>query len=122
MLFNYKAIDDKGSESQGSIDALNVDIAISSLQRRGLIISSIQSAEEGGKSVFSKNVGFFDRVSNKDVVILSRQMATLFTAQVSALRIFRLLASESDNKALRKILSEVSDDLQGGSSISNALS
>jgi type IV pilus assembly protein PilC len=55
-------------------------------------------------------------------VILSRQIATLFEAQVSALRIFRLLGAENSNKKLQKILNDVSNDLQGGSSISRALS
>src|SRR5262245_20449665 len=121
MLFNYKAIDSTGAEKSGSIDAVNVDVAINSLQRRGLIISEIKSAEDEG-GLLSRNLTIFQRVSNKDVVILSRQMSTLFSAQVSALRIFRLLSTEAENPALQTILSEVADDLQGGSSISKALS
>ncbi len=121
MLFIYKAIDNTGVEKSGSIDAVNVDIAISSLQRRGLVITSIHENGEGN-GLFSKNISFFDRVSNKDVVILSRQLATLFDAQVSALRIFRLLSSEAENKFLGKSLATISDDLQAGSSVSAALS
>ncbi len=120
MLFNYKAIDSTGAEKRGSIEAINVDVAINGLQRRGLIISEIKSAEEDG-SFFGRKLGIFQHVSNKEVVILSRQMATLFAAQVSALRIFRLLSTEVDNDALKTILTEVSDDLQGGSTISKAL-
>ncbi|PIQ91403.1 MAG: hypothetical protein COV70_03905 [Parcubacteria group bacterium CG11_big_fil_rev_8_21_14_0_20_39_22] len=120
MLFNYTAIDNTGKESSGSIDAVTQDVAISSLQRRGLVISSIQSSEGG--SVFSKNITFLERVKTKDIVLLSRQMATLFEAQVSALRIFRLLAAETGSPALSRALTEVSDDLQGGSSISKSLS
>ena len=66
-------------------------------------------------------ISYSDRVSNKDVVILSRQLATLFEAQVSALRVFRLLGAESENKVLGNILLTISDDLQAGSSISAAL-
>ncbi|MCR4311464.1 MAG: type II secretion system F family protein, partial [Candidatus Taylorbacteria bacterium] len=47
---------------------------------------------------------------------------TLFQAQVSALRVFRLLSAEADKPMLREVLLEVADDLQGGSSISKALS
>jgi type IV pilus assembly protein PilC len=54
-------------------------------------------------------------------VLLSRQIATLFEAQVSALRIFRLLAEQAEKPYLRSVLSEVSDDLQNGSAISKAL-
>lgn len=118
MLFNYKAIDSNNQEITGSVDALSVDVAISSLQKRGLVIVSINPADKAG---FGSNVILFEHISNKDVVILSRQLATLFGAQVSALRVFRLLASETENKALGKKLALISEDIQGGSSISKAL-
>ncbi len=120
MLFNYKVIDKDGNKSQGSIDAVSVDVAISSLQRRNFVISSINPAE-GGKSFFKRDISFLTRISNKDVVVLSRQMATLFEAQVSALRVFRLLSTEVENKLLASALAEIADDLQAGSSISAAL-
>jgi type IV pilus assembly protein PilC len=121
MLFNYTTVDEKGQPSSGSIDAVNSDIAIASLQRRGLVITSIHDADEK-KGVLNMNISFFDRVSNKDVVILSRQLSTLFQAQVSALRIFRLLSNEADNKVLGTKLAIIADDLQSGSSISQAMS
>ncbi len=121
MLFIYKAIDQSGANKNGSIDAVNEDVAIASLQRRGLVITSIN--EEGvGKFNLSMNISWLERVSNKDLVILSRQLATLFEAQVSALRIFRLLGEEAENKVLRSKLNTIADDLQAGSSISLALS
>ena len=121
MLFNYKAVDSKGSEQNGSIDALNVDVAINSLQHRGLIIKSINSQEEGG-SVLNKQLAIFNKVSNKDIVIVSRQLATLFEAQVSALRVFRLIANETPNPTLGLKLQDIADRIQGGESISNAMS
>lgn len=120
MLFNYKAIDNTGVERDGVIEAINQDVAISSLQRRGLIISSIKSPDESFFNKF-KTIQFFQSVKTSDIVILSRQMAILFDAQVSALRVFRLLSSETPNPALRNALMEISDDLQGGSLISKAL-
>ena len=121
MLFNYEAIESSsGLKKDGSIDAVNVDAAISSLQRRNLVLVSIKEAD-GSKSFFGKEIVWFDRISNKDVVILSRQLATLFDAQVSALRVFKLLASETENKKLSSILGIICDDIQSGSSISMAL-
>jgi type IV pilus assembly protein PilC len=119
MLFSYNAIDQDGHERSGTIEAPSQDIAVSALQRRNLIISAIKSNEKD--SFFATDIPFFNRVSNKDVVILSRQIATLFEAQVSALRVFRLLAAEVENKQLGTVLSAVGDDLQGGISISKAL-
>jgi type IV pilus assembly protein PilC len=120
MLFNYTALDQKGIESKGSIDAISMDVAITSLQRRGLVVSSVLPADKK-ESIFSRDFSFFSGVSSKDVVVLSRQLATLFEAQVSALRVFRLLASETENRILGKALTEIADDLQAGSAISKAL-
>ena len=119
MLFNYRAVDQDGHEREGTVEALSMDIAVSTLQHRGLIVSSLEPAAK--KSPLSIEISIFNKVSNKEVVILSRQIATLFEAQVSALRIFRLLAAEVDNKHLAEVLTQVADDLQGGSPISKAL-
>jgi type IV pilus assembly protein PilC len=121
MLFNYKAVDDKGVDTNGTIDAISIDVAISSLQRRGLVIKEVVPSGSGG-SIFSKDFTLFSHVSNKEVVVLSRQLATLFEAQVSALRVFRLLAAEAENQMLARSLTEIADDLQAGSAISKALS
>jgi len=120
MLFNYEAVDETGAKKTGSIDAVNTDIAISSLQRRGLILTAIHEAGNGS-SILNMNLTIFDRVSNKEIVILSRQLSTLFEAQVSALRVFRLLGGETENQVLAKKLTEIADDLQSGNSISAAL-
>lgn len=121
MIFTYKAINKQGTASEGKIEAFNVDVAIKQLQDNGFIISEIHGEEEQSGlniPIFS----FFDKVSNKDVVMMSRQIATLFTAQVSALRVFRLISEQVDNKLLKKYLSQIADDIQGGSSISIAIS
>ncbi|MFA6353350.1 MAG: type II secretion system F family protein [Candidatus Paceibacterota bacterium] len=119
MLFKYKAINDTGVNKEGEIDAPNRDMAISGLQRRGLVVISI--VEEGETKSFLK-ISFFERVKTKDVVILSRQIATLFEAQVSALKAFTMLATNTENKLLGRKLAQISDDLQAGVSISGALS
>jgi len=120
MTFKYKALDQNNSPRDGAIDAVSLDIAIDALQKRGLSIITIKPEEEAGGGLFG-NISLFGRVSNKDVVILSRQMATLFEAQVAALKIFELLAAQSENPILRKKLKEVVDDLQAGNSISGSL-
>ncbi len=118
MLFKYKAVDETGVNKEGEIDAPNRDTAISGLQHRGLVVISIKDEDEK-KSVFE--ISFFDKVSTKDVVILSRQIATLFDAQVSALKAFTMLASNTEKKLLGRKLTQIGDDLQAGVSISGAL-
>lgn len=119
MIFKYKAVTSTGEARMGTIEAFNVDIAINQLQKTGLIISQITSEEE--KKMKVPLLSFFNGVSNKEVVILSRQIATLFEAQVSALRIFRLLSEQTENPTLKRYLNTIADDIQGGSSISIAI-
>ena len=119
-LFSYKAVDTDGAERAGTIDAVNIDVAITALQRRGLIISSIVP-NEPNISILSR-ISIFDRVTNADIVMVSRQITTLFEAQISALHAFRLLASEARTPKLGEKLTAVANDIQSGSSISVALS
>ncbi len=119
MIFNYKALDPNGSQKSGTIEAVSIEVAISSLQKRGLVLSNITPADE--KSFLERNITFLERISSKDIVILSRQMATLFEAQVSALRVFELLSSQSEKPVIRRKLAEVASDLQSGNTISEAL-
>jgi type II secretory pathway component PulF len=123
MLFNYKAIDGTNIQREGSVEAPTIDAAISAVQKRGYTLVSIDevNASEGWRQLFNIKFSFFQSVSYKDVVILSRQISTLFQAQVSPLRIFRLLSAEVENEQLQIVLNQVVEDLQAGSSISRAL-
>jgi type IV pilus assembly protein PilC len=120
MLYAYNIITKDGEEKEGTIDAVSKDVAISSLQRRGFIIVSLVE-EGGGGSFLSGEIKIFETVKNKEVVMVSRQIATLFDAHVSALRAFRLLAAETENPLLTRIMMEVADDVQGGSTLARAL-
>jgi type IV pilus assembly protein PilC len=121
MLFVYKTINKEGEKEEGSIEAFNRDMAITALQKKNLVVTSIKPKGEDDGDILKK-IPIFNRVSNKDIVILSRQLSTLFESQVSALKVFQLLGTESENPILRKHLLQIVDDLQGGVSISAALS
>jgi type IV pilus assembly protein PilC len=119
--FKYEALDSAGKAVSGTVPAATQDAAIAALQRKGLTITSLTGG--GEKSILQQmqEVTIFGGASSRDLVLLSRQIATLFEAQVSALRVFRLLAEQAEKPFLRQVLIEVSDDLQGGTSISKAL-
>lgn len=120
MIFTYQARTKEGTEQKGNIDASSMDTAIASLQRRELVVVSINPIDEG--NILSRNISLFERVKMRDIVILSRQISTLFEAKVSVLSAFRLLASESENPVLKRKLVEITDDIKGGMAISAALS
>ncbi len=119
MLFKYKVLDrNSGTEKNGVIEAHSKDVAISSLQDRGFYVISVVDGDK--KSFLEQNV-FLGKVKNKDIVILSKQLATLFDAQVSALKIFELISVETKNENLKNALVEIAADIADGSSVNKAL-
>jgi type IV pilus assembly protein PilC len=123
MLFNYKAIDSANIQREGTVEAPTVDAAIAAVQRRGYTIVSIDEVNpnQGLKGILNINFSFFQSISNKDIVMLSRQISTLFQAQVSPLRIFRLLSAEVADPQLQLVMNQIVEDLQAGNPISRAL-
>ena len=119
MIFSYKATTKERNQQSGVLDAPNVDMAIASLQRRGLIILDIKSADE--ETFWSKTFSIGGSVKTKEIVFLSRQISTMFEAKVSALATFRLLAAETENPRIRRVMTTVTDDLNSGVLISEAL-
>ncbi len=117
MNYRYQAVDEKGARTEGVVEAPSRDLALSALGRRGLIVTTIHDVEEKkGLSMV-----LFERIPMKDIVIMSRQISTLFEAQVSALKAFQLLATNTENPSLGKKLARVAEDLQAGTSISESL-
>lgn len=119
MLFNYKSITNTGEKKFGVIDAANKNSALLALQNRGLIISSIKEGDVK-KSIF--NITFkLGNISNKDILVMSRQISTLFESQVSVLKAFNLIALNTENKSLVTILDQVGEDIKAGNTISQSL-
>ena len=119
MLFNYKVVTKEGIEKKGQIEAASSDIAVATLQRREYVVISV--IPEDKKSFLQSSLPFLDRVKMKDIVLMSKQAATLFEAQVSAVKTFELLGQNADSKGIQTALSQVTEDIRGGTSISGAM-
>ena len=123
MLYEYTATTLEGELKTGSIEASSVDIAISAIQARGLVITNIKSAKQDGSILERLSIfKFFNRVKHKDIVVLSRQLATLFEAKIAVMDSLRLLAGQVNNIRLKESLTEIIEDIKGGSSLSLAMS
>ena len=119
MIFRYHVTTKDGGDQKGTIDTANIDSAISSLQKRNFIVLSIVPDE---KPSWSEDIlKIFERVKTRDIVILSRQISTLFEAKVPVLSAFQLLASEAGSRLLKKKLVDITDDIKSGAQISQAL-
>ena len=125
MKFIYKALTQEGVVSEGTIEEMSKDAAVLTLQKKGLVVVFVDEQKEiiSPFDINKINAGSFfkKKIKVKDVVIFSRQIATLFEAGVSALKAFRMLAEENENETLRKELTQVADDIQTGVSLSKAM-
>ncbi|MDP3784955.1 MAG: type II secretion system F family protein [bacterium] len=119
-LYRYQARTPEGETKAGTIEAASLELAVTSLQRRGLIIVSLEPATEE-TSWYEKSIGKFERIKYRDTVVLSRQLATLFEAKVPVVQALKVLISETSNITLKGHLSEILSDIQGGLSVSVAL-
>jgi len=119
--FRYKTKAPDGVSQEGIIEAGSADLAIASLQRRNLLVVSI-SPEEEQVSAASRAMAIFGRVSQQDIVILSRQISTLFAAKVPIVESFKVLMNETQSSTLRSNLAGILDDIQGGLALSSAMS
>ena len=115
MFFSYKAADKEGKEVSGRVEAANRTNAITVLMNRGYSVLSLD--EEADNSL---NLQLFLRVRTRDMVIFSRQIATLFEAEVSALRAFNLVAENVQNKYFQGILRDIAKGIEQGLSIEKA--
>ena len=123
MLYEYTAATLEGEAKTGSIEASNVDIAINALQAKGLVITDIKSAKQSGSVLESLGqLKFFNKVKRKDIVILSRQLATLFEAKITMIDSLELLAGQTGGVKLKESLMEIIEDIKGGSYLSLAMS
>lgn len=119
MLYNYKVVTKNGSEKRGQIESATMDLAIANLQRREYVVVSI--VPDNKKNFLEEALPFLDRVPMKDIVLMSKQASTLFEAQVSAVKTFELLGQNAESKGIQKALSQVTEDIRGGTSISGAM-
>ena len=126
MLFDYKAIKSDGTRVAGQVEGLNEDDAIRILQDKKLIIVSVYKIKDKVPADIKAESSFFStlfkkRITQKDVIVFSRQISTLFQSGVSALRSFRLVAEESSSIELKNILTAIADDIESGLAISQAM-
>ena len=118
MIFSYSARDEYGKLVAGKIKAPSRETAISSLQKRGYFILSLEELEEG--SFFEKFFEFFKRIKKKDLLIFWRQFAVLLSARIPIDRALKSLYRQTRNQNLKEALSGIISDVEEGVSLSNA--
>lgn len=117
--FEYRARTKEGELRSGVVTASSEDAALDALQQNNLTVVAIREAAT--TSLLERSIGFGGRVKQKDVVIFSRQLATLFEARIPVAQSLKTLMNESEKDAMRRVIVEVLDDVAGGLALSQAM-
>ncbi|HSA62990.1 MAG TPA: type II secretion system F family protein [Nitrospiraceae bacterium] len=115
--FAYVGRSKSGSVKKGELVAKSRDEAVELLRKQSVVVTSLEekAAKEGFK--FSMGTGMTD----KDLVVFTRQFGTMINAGLPLIQCLEILSTQSENAALRKAVSEVKGQVEGGSTFSDAL-
>lgn len=120
-FFSYQARDQQGNLVKGQVEAPNFDAAADMLLARQETPVNIRLSEEehNKTSTFDE---IFNRVSVDDLVVFSRQMFSLTKSGIPLIRAILGLSDTSNNKTLKRVLTDVAGQLEKGRSLSSAFS
>lgn len=124
--FNFKAMDSSGKEVSGTLSAQNQAAAVAMLRKEGYVPTNVTAADGSNKqSGLNMSIKLpkliKPRVKAKNLMVLTRQLATLVDSGLPLLRGLRILAKQEKNDTLRKALIGMSESVEGGSTFSDAL-
>lgn len=120
MKYRYKAHNVKGDLEGGMVESMTENSAIEILQKRGLIITELEEVK-AQKGVQKELRLLPRRVKAKDLVFFYRQLAILFASGTPLVEALNSLKDQVQNSLLKEQLEGVANDINGGSSLSDAL-
>jgi len=119
MKYNYQARTKTGELQAGTVEAASREAALNVLTGHELYILTL----EGFKEIKwpGRILGFFRRIKKKDLMIFSRQFATLLSAKIPLASGLKTLYNQTQNLALKETIGEVVSDIDAGLSLSQSL-
>jgi type IV pilus assembly protein PilC len=137
--YRYVALDAKGKETEGEIEADNQSAAVAKIREKGLFPTSVEdtatakprkvkkaakAAPAAGGDMLKMELrlpAFLSRVKPKVLMVFTRQLATLVNAGLPLLRGLRVLYKQEKNTALRRAIAEMAESIESGSTFAEAM-
>lgn len=120
MKFEYQARTESGESRTGTVEASSQEAALSLLQELGLYVTDLKSAK--AKPLYTKELKFLSKASEKDLVMFSRQLSIMFRSKVSLLEALKTLARQTEKSNFKDKILKLAEKVEGGTSLSQALS
>ena len=121
-VFRWQGVSPRGETIQGEMEASTKDAVLVRLraQRIRPITSKIK---EKGKGLDREIAipGFGESIKTRDIVIFTRQLATMIDAGLPIVQCLDILAQQSEKKKLRHVITQIKDEVEAGSTFTDAL-
>ncbi len=119
--FAYVGRTRQGVVKKGELVAKSRQEAAERLRRQQVVVTSLEEKGKGSKeSIFDMEIGG-GGVSDKDIVIFTRQFGTMINAGLPLIQCLDILSTQAENKTLRKTLAEVKVSVEGGATFADSL-
>ncbi len=119
MKFKYQAKTKEGVTQVGFVEASDRNAASTILAGHDLFVLSV--VEEHPPTALDNIAGFFGRATRKDLIVFTRQLATLLEARLPLNNALKILYEQTTNPRLKDAISQVTEDIDAGVSFSQAM-
>lgn len=122
MYYSYRVKDVAGKSLSGVVEADNRNMVINNLIKQNYTILEIK--EEKGRAEIkqrSLQLSFMDKVKVRDLSLFTRQLATMIASGLPIIRSFQILAEQSENRKLKQVAEDITQDLEGGISLHESM-
>lgn len=119
IVFQWSGKSTKGNIETGEITANSKDEVVAQLRKKNIIPTLITEKKEKARKLFG---GFGEKkVGDKDIVIFTRQFSTMIDAGLPLVQALDILSSQVESKALARVLKQIKEDVEAGSTYADAL-
>ncbi|TNF52099.1 type II secretion system F family protein [bacterium] len=115
VVFQWSGKNPQGAIQKGELTANTKDEVIAHLRKQKIVPTIVSPKQKAKKSLIRS------RVSDKDLVVFTRQFATMIDAGLPLVQALEILAKQTENKHLANVIGEVKIDVEGGSTYADAL-
>jgi type IV pilus assembly protein PilC len=118
-FFEYQAKNYEGLSIKGTIEAASESAAMEILAEKKLLPIALKLKSEHG-DLFAK-LSFLNKISAKDLVLFSRQLSVMKSANLPLVQSLRILEKQTVNPKLKLAIAEIADEVDGGARLSQAM-
>ena len=119
-VFSWQGMSPKGAHIKGVMEAPSREAVIIRLRSQRVVPDATKIKEKGRGLDFEINLSFGSPVKMRDIVVFTRQFATMIDAGLPILQCLQILAAQTDSKPFAKVINAVKDDVESGCMLADA--